>query len=176
LTHPIDELMQDHRIIEQVLACLEQTEPPQSVEFYERAIDFITQFADGHHHDKEEHQLFPALAAQGMPTEGGPIACMLHEHEEGRGYVARMRAAVAAEDVAAAARAGADYAGLLRDHIAKEDNILFQMAREMLPAAVIDKLATDFETIESTTPRQSQYRQLAQELAQAVGGPTASPA
>lgn len=176
MAHPIDELMQDHRIIEQVLACLEQTGPPQSVDFYERAIDFITQFADGHHHDKEEHQLFPALVAQGMPTEGGPIACMLHEHEEGRSHVARMRAAVAAGDAAAAAQAGADYAGLLRDHIAKEDNILFQMAREMLPTAVIDRLATDFAAIESTTPRQNQYRQLAQELAQAVDAPTVSPA
>ncbi len=165
MPHPIDELMQDHRIIEQVLSTLEQTGSPHSLSFYEQAIDFITNFADGHHHEKEENRLFPALAAEGMPTQGGPIACMLHEHEEGRAHVARMRQAVAASDASAAARAGASYAALLREHIAKEDNILFQMARDMLPDAAMATLERDFAAVESATPRQQQYRQLAGDLA-----------
>ena len=166
--NPVDELKRDHRLIEQVLGALERTTEHQSLGFYEQAVDFVTHFADEHHHKKEEQLLFPALASHGIPIRGGPIGCMLDDHEEGRRHVGRMREAIAARDPAAAARAGADYAALLRAHITKEDNVLFEMARQILPAQVIDELARKFEAVESGTPRQDRYRQLAEELAQHV--------
>jgi hemerythrin-like domain-containing protein len=166
--HPIDDLMQDHRTIEKALAALEWTTSPRSVDFYEQAADFIAHFADQYHHEKEEQLLFPALAAHGIPAESGPIGCMLHDHEAGRTHLGRMRMAIAAGDRGAAAQAGADYAALLRAHIAKEDGVLFEMAREILPVAVIDELALKFEAVGSRTPRRDHYRQLADEMLASV--------
>ena len=47
-------------------------------------VEFFKGFADHCHHCKEENRLFPALEEAGMPREQGPIAVMLHEHQQGR--------------------------------------------------------------------------------------------
>jgi hemerythrin-like domain-containing protein len=162
---PLDELMDEHRTIEQVLAALEAAaERELPVAFYERAVDFIVHFADGCHHDKEEALLFPAMEAHGVPTGGGPLGVMLHEHEVGRACVARMRQAIAAGDAAAARDAARDYTDLLRAHIAKEDGVLYRIARQVLPAAELASLAERFEAVEASRPDAPRYRELAARL------------
>ena len=79
-------LKHEHRIIERVLAVMERlAEKPGigSKEVWEKAIDFIRNFADKCHHLKEEQILFPALEEHGIPREGGPVGMMLLEHEAG---------------------------------------------------------------------------------------------
>jgi hemerythrin-like domain-containing protein len=46
------------------------------------------------HHAKEEHGLFAALEATGMPRENSAIGMMLREHEEARKIVGQIRTAV----------------------------------------------------------------------------------
>ena len=46
------------------------------------------------HHGKEEDILFAAMAENGFPTEGGPIAVMLAEHVRGRAFIQAMAQAV----------------------------------------------------------------------------------
>src|SRR3970040_1095158 len=130
-------LKQEHRIIEKVLGAVEKlTKSPGEipVDLWEKAIDFIRNFADKCHHLKEEGLLFPMLEEHGIPREGGPVGMMLMEHEEGRGYVRAMAAALSAakgdaegakKQLGENARA---YLRLLKEHIAKEDQILFEMA------------------------------------------------
>jgi hemerythrin-like domain-containing protein len=141
--HPVTELMNEHRLIERVLAALESrlNEEPASgfpVTFVEQALEFLTEFADGCHHFKEEESLFPALARAGMPVEGGPIGMMLYEHDIGRRCLSGIRQQLDAArggDAAACASIRAyakQYIELLRSHIWKEDNILFQKARHAL--------------------------------------------
>ena len=162
---PIDELMDEHRTIEQVLAALDAAAGKElPLDFYERAVDFITQFADGCHHDKEEGLLFPALEAHGVPKGGGPIAVMLQEHEIGRACVARLRAAIAAGDRAAARDAAGDYTDLLRPHIAKEDGVLYPIARSVLPERELASLATRFEAVAASRGDAAPYRELAARL------------
>jgi hemerythrin-like domain-containing protein len=103
-------------------------------------MEFLREYADACHHAKEEQHLFPALEARGLPREGGPIGCMLHDHEEGRDLVRTMVALlpeVGAEPGKARAFAGAasQYCGHLRDHINKENNVLFRMAASLLTPA-----------------------------------------
>jgi hemerythrin-like domain-containing protein len=100
-----------------------------------------------------------------MPSAGGPIGCMLHEHEDARAHTQRIREAVAEGDPAAAARAASDYATLLRDHIAKEDNVLYEMALKILPSQAFDQMAQDFEAVESEAPCRDRYQKLADEIA-----------
>ena len=144
----------DHRVIEQVLDALEklaQAPALSALDPWEKAIDFIRNFADKCHHLKEEKLLFPAMEQHGIPLEGGPLGVMLAEHEEGRGYVKAMAAAltIAAKDPAAAKKSLQEtaraYVRFLREHIQKEDDILFNMADGVLSAEEQKELLCDFE-------------------------------
>jgi len=120
----------------------------------DQAVDFIKTFADKCHHGKEEDLLFKAMTKVGFPAESGPIAVMLSEHGEGRGYVQEM--AIAAvnyrNDVQGAAAQFAEnainYKILLTQHIMKENNILFPMADANIPTNTQNSLLEDFERVE----------------------------
>ncbi len=155
-----DILMSEHRVIERVIAVLDQAagrlEAGEAVRpgFFIDAAEFIKGFADGCHHRKEEGVLFKAMAAGGVPVQGGPIGVMLSKHEQGRIFTRGMRAAAerlqtgeaaAQADVIQNARG---YAALLRQHIFKEDNILFPMAGKVIAAAQQERMSEDFEHVE----------------------------
>lgn len=137
---PIQILKDEHRVIEKVLDAMELAIRHQSMDrsFFEDALDFFRNFADGCHHAKEENELFPALEKAGIPNEGGPIGCMLNEHDQGRSLlkiIDENLEAAAGGDVTALnnlRHAGTDYVDLLREHIDKEDNVLFVMADQVL--------------------------------------------
>ena len=86
-------LIQEHRIIEQGLNCLEvmaQQAANKKMLDEERAfqaIEFFKNFADKCHHGKEEERLFPALEACGIPRDGGPTGVMIYEHDLGRKFI-----------------------------------------------------------------------------------------
>jgi len=153
-------LMDEHRVIERVLAALEgaarRVEAGQAVRpgFFIEAAEFIRGFADGCHHIKEEDVLFRSMEDHGVPVHGGPLGVMLHEHELGRGFTREM--ATAAErwqngDDSARANVVANalgYVSLLRAHIHKEDNILFRIADQVLPPDEQDRVNDGFDHIE----------------------------
>ena len=155
-----DMLMAEHRVIERVLMALEKAvrrmEAGQVVRpgFFLDAAEFIRGFADECHHRKEEGVLFKALADNGMPAEQGPLATMLYEHEKGRQFTRGMSTAAkkwqngkttAKNEVISNALS---YAGLLRQHISKEDQVLFPMANRIIPAEQQRKIVEDFERVE----------------------------
>lgn len=178
-------LMQEHRVIERVLAALNQAsgalESGKDVRpgFFGDAADFISGFADGCHHKKEEGVLFKSLIDHGMPAYGGPIAVMLAEHEQGRAYTRGMRAAaaaLAAGDQSAKAKLLANargYTALLAQHIAKEDQVLFPMADRVIPPADQPAVTDGFEHVEHEETGEGiheKYLALAQSLeAEAAG-------
>jgi len=151
-----DLLRDEHRVIERVLAVLERlTKRPvaQSLDSWKKALDFIRGFADGCHHFKEEKVLFPAMEAHGIPTEGGPIGMMLLEHEEGRGYVKSMLAALEEVQTEATKQTlisnANSYLRLLKEHIQKEDDVLFKIADETIAASEQKELLRAFEEHEA---------------------------
>lgn len=142
---PIDTLMAEHRIIERVLEALElAADREMPVSFYERALDFLAAFADRCHHAKEEERLFPLLETHGIPREMGPIGVMCDEHVVGRAHVQRMREQLRLGRRDALCRESLDYVVLLRQHIRKEDEILFQMARQVIRSDETRRLAGAF--------------------------------
>lgn len=149
----VELLMEEHRGIEHMLDVLgvlaERLAAGQEINAgdADRAVDFLSGFADKCHHAKEEGQLFPALVAAGVPQEGGPVGVMLREHNEGRGYIAAMRNALAQGNGSAFAAAARAYAALLRQHILKEDQVLYPMAEVRL-ANQDEALVTAYEKIE----------------------------
>ena len=174
-------LTDEHRVIERVLAALEKlTHKParEALESWKLALEFFRHFADQCHHFKEEKVLFPALEEHGIPNQGGPIGMMLMEHEEGRAHVRAMFAAlgrIEAKDETAQASLFENaraYLRLLREHIQKEDDILFRMADEVLPADEQRKLLKNFEAHEAEeigAGVHEKYLKLAEELAGAAG-------
>jgi hemerythrin-like domain-containing protein len=153
-------LKQEHRVIERVLDALEAAAGRTAGQvgvgpsFFIEAADFIRGFADEFHHMKEENVLFETLVEHGMPRQGGPVAVMLFEHEQGRRFTRAMHAAAeqwaggdegARADVVGNAQG---YVQLLRQHIAKEENILFVMAEQFLPPDVQERVLADFVRVE----------------------------
>jgi hemerythrin-like domain-containing protein len=126
----------EHRVILQTIDCLEaiarravaERRIPQP--HADQALDIIRTFADRCHHGKEEDLLFPALEA--MRPGFGPTAQMRHEHVLGRQHVARMGEALLGGEVSTFVEHAAGYAELLRQHIHKEDEILFRIAQHLL--------------------------------------------
>jgi hemerythrin-like domain-containing protein len=150
---PIETLMTEHRDIERVIDALvgfvDELRRKEATEKEElsRFVEFIRGFADGCHHGKEEDILFESMVRHGFPRQGGPVAVMLHEHDEGRAFVRALAAHAeqggpwSAADRQAIAEAAYGYAGLLRQHIQKEDAILYPMAEQRLPPEELDRIA-----------------------------------
>jgi len=141
------------RILEQVCRQLEAAGNLNKGHF-EGILEFLSVFVDMCHHGKEEELLFPALIAAGVPKEG-PVAVLLHEHEMGRNYVKAMSQAHAAylagdrsssKDIARNARG---YIALMKDHIEKENKVLFVTADSRLSEKTQNQLFEGFEKIEA---------------------------
>ncbi len=117
-------------------------------------LEFFRLFADQCHHGKEEELLFPLLEKKGIPRYGGPIGIMLNEHDEGRQLIQNLKDSAldyAAGDSGAGARwatAARAYARLLSQHIYKENNVLFNIAEQVLTPQEQAQLAESFERLE----------------------------
>ena len=149
-------LKTEHRVILRVVDVLErlvirsQRGDGFEGDAFQQCVEFFRFFADACHHAKEEELLFPALEARGIPRENGPIGCMLEEHTLARGFTKDMGEALDErdrDDAGAEQRfiaAAREYITLLRAHINKEDNILFNMGDSVLTAEDQSSLCDKF--------------------------------
>lgn len=153
-------LKDEHQLILRMLALLEKnarkTEEGTFTDyrFYLDGVDFIRNYADRFHHAKEEDVLFEAMVANGMFRENSPIAAMLMEHDLGREFVRGMEEAAKraldgepgqAETIVANARG---YLELLREHISKEDDILYPLAERVIPEQMREGIVTGYRKAE----------------------------
>lgn len=131
-----------------------------NTDHFDLIINLIRNFADGTHHAKEEGFLFPLMGEKGFSPEFGPVAVMLHEHEQGRNYV---KAAVEAIQKFKTGNQAAlqsvyenlsGYAYLLQNHIDKENNILFKMADEAFSSAEQQNMLLQFTDVENNVDRE----------------------
>ena len=177
-------LMQEHRVIEQVLDCLEvltQQAQEQGRLKGDRAreiLEFLREFADRCHHGKEEDHLFPWLERHGFSRQMGPTGVMLREHTLGRHYIQQMNKALpgaeagVANDVHAFVHHAKAYVQLLREHINKEDHCLFAMAEQVASAEDDQELLQAYTKVEhhDIGPGvHEKYLNLANELAKHFG-------
>lgn len=120
----------------------------------EQLIDFYRGFVDQCHHAKEEDVLFPELEKRGLSKEGGPIGVMLAEHESGRRCIREIssdltRLKKGNGEIKNSIRKNASaYDELLREHITKENNVLFPLADRLLPETEAAIMIEKFEEIE----------------------------
>jgi hemerythrin-like domain-containing protein len=157
MTTATQNLENDHvqilRLIEVMERITESANP--NVEHLELIVKVIREFADGLHHAKEEQLLFPLMVQKGFSNESGPVAVMLHDHAEGRNFVKAM-----AENISLFRKGESQalkaiysnilgYTDLLKNHIGKENNVLFRMADKAFTSAEQESLLLDFTKVEN---------------------------
>jgi hemerythrin-like domain-containing protein len=132
-----DLLTRDHTIIVRALDVLDQmavlvannqTVDPQDVETLLR---FLRTFADNHHQTKEESALFPEL----MRTIAGshtPLQHMIFEHDQERSLVEGLEDALYTKKGKEFVHFANRLSSLIRTHMEKEDNLLFQIVNRSL--------------------------------------------
>jgi len=179
---PTEILKHEHQVILLVIGAAEKEAAhiretgALHAENVEKMVDFFRNFADHCHHAKEENHLFVKMVDRGMPLESGPIAVMLHEHHQGRQHIKGLAEALPAAKLGDAAAIAAvrdnliGYATLLRQHIDKEDNVLYPMADRMFTDADQKALGDAFDKVEAEEVGEGtheKFHQIAHDLAKA---------
>jgi len=151
-----DWLVAEHEMIERAMAVLKTNLDKVSSGKHNkiqtaRAIDFLLEFGDKIHNIKEEKFLFPRMHDRGAPIEGGPIGVMLLEHDLERKLLVKMQMTIgtlsAASDNKKAefVKEGLDYLTIRAEHIWKENDILYNMARKILTEDDFTYLLNEFQ-------------------------------
>lgn len=140
----------------------------------DKMMDFIKNYADKHHHGKEEIKLFNrmvehlGIAAQKLVNNG-----MLVEHDMGRFYMQELRVALddykngneeAVLDVIANA---ISYTHLLDRHIQKENDLVYPFAEKNFKKEIMDEIHKECELFEQEAKQQGtqeKYLRLLEEL------------
>ncbi|HEX7621661.1 MAG TPA: hemerythrin domain-containing protein [Anaerolineales bacterium] len=167
MSKAIADLMNEHeailsaiQILGSMVATMEKTTSVDTKDIY-NFIGFLKEFADKCHHGKEEGLLFPAMIAAGVLDKGGPISVMLVEHAQGRKLIRDMEESISTNvDRMKLAQAAKEYANLLRNHIQKENMVLFPMAENVLTETQLEKLYQGFEEHEEKVIGQGRHEEL----------------
>ena len=139
------------RLIDAMLEKCDQLENKKEIDraFFEKAIDFIRNYADKFHHAKEEDILFKELCKDTVEMHCNPTEQMRYEHDTGRGFVRGMEEALNKNDKKKLIKNARDYAELLQQHIYKEDSILYPMAEDALPGKTKKSILDKFKKLEN---------------------------
>jgi hemerythrin-like domain-containing protein len=106
------------------------------------------------------------MVDHGFPREAGPIAVMLHEHDVGRSLVgvldglAQQTTTWSEEDHGTLAHTVGEFSALLRQHIQKEDQILYPMASARLPEPVQEEMFQRFQSLEEQQTSSGEHERL----------------
>jgi hemerythrin-like domain-containing protein len=172
-SHPVDVLGEEHRTILPVLEAAEaeigRIDGGAGIRqtFWIGICDFLENYADRCHHGKEEDLLFAELEQAGLPRNMGPTACLREEHETMRGLRRRMAQALETGDARGLCRVSHQLIDTLREHIRKEDQVLFPMAKLMLGHEAVRRLRQGFQRVEHELMGEGthcRYQALAQSL------------
>ncbi len=174
----IEMLVQEHRVINSVLNCLELFVQNSERDKYfdpiaaQVMVSFFKEFADACHHGKEEDVLF--IRSNAKTGDHGPVKTLEEEHREGRGYIGEMQqaidSAIQAKSIDRFCDNARDFIDMLRRHIIREDSAVFPMIDELLDADEARALWKDFQHVESKAgDRQKRLTGVARELCKQYG-------
>jgi len=152
-------LIQEHKLILRALdvldamaASAEKSGTVQETDI-ERILDFLRWFADSHHQAKEETILFPALKAAAS-SQLRPVEHLTLEHHQERALIEDvekdLRLAELSQFVARADR----LSSTLRNHIYKEDHILFETVDAVLSEKEDDSVLEQLNRFDTALDKQ----------------------
>ena len=158
MSKPTEILSNDHKKVLEKLKVMEQTiKDLKSPNVKNTLLDLEGFFKKEVelHFRKEEEALFPEIE-KFIPREGGPVGIMLMEHEDLYRYKDNLFKGVdfllkdenTEEALVLIKENGTNYINLLREHIFKEDNMLFMMADMHLEEDQIKEIMKKFEELD----------------------------
>lgn len=134
-------------------------------DYFRKCIRFIREYADGHHHKKEEGLLFEKILDElGAVAEKLVRGGMLVEHDLARYTVGEWEKSLQAYDEEPTSlnklnilSHGMAYVYLLRRHIIKEDGVLYPFAEKNLSEASKHEINEKTEQLEAEKPDFSEF-------------------
>lgn len=178
----IDLMVEEHKNIIRMLKVVRSTcyrilkDGDINYEDFEHIIDFIRNYADKHHHGKEEKFLFKEMQSR-LGNIGNQLVThgMLVEHDLGRLYIAELQEALqrvkAGEDESKldVISNAISYTHLLTRHIEKEDSVVYVFGSKNLAEDILEEINQKSEAFEKEATEQGvqeKYIQILEKLEQ----------
>lgn len=177
-------MIDEHKYIKRMLkviraACVDVLNNKVDYMLFRDCIDFVRNFADKHHHGKEEEFLFQIMTEElGKDLVEAPLSGMYAEHDLGRLYIRNLETALkkhedgddeARLDIIANAIC---YTDLLHRHIDKEDNALFMFAEKQLKPETLEKfheMVEEYEKRETSQEAILKYTNMVKDFERKLG-------
>lgn len=147
-------------------------------EAFNMMVDFVKNYADKHHHNKEEDILFKKMSEElGEEVASGPIYGMFADHDMGRLYIKNLIEALdrvknGDEDSKVDIIANAiSYTDLLHRHIDKEDNAIYKFGQRNLSKEAMAKVEESCKEVEDIAKEkniQDKYIKIVEKLEEMV--------
>ena len=131
-------LKNEHEIIKTMIIKtldLANTSVEINADAFSLVCDFFTKYADGFHHKKEEDIYFKWMVSKNPNLKFGPIAAMLYEHNSMREFLKQSKESFLQRDMVSCRLNLNNFCLALKNHIMKEDQILYQIAEEINKAS-----------------------------------------
>lgn len=114
----------------------------------EAVMRLLRVFGDELHQAKEEDVLFPIYTAASNPSEYAAVRHMLFEHEQDRSLMSGMENSMQRSNAPQLSEYAIRLADKMRNHIFKEDNILFPSIENGLSETDDKRVMDGFETFD----------------------------
>jgi hemerythrin-like domain-containing protein len=155
-----DFLMQEHKVILRTLDVLDAI--VDSIDVTRKAdqsdidniLDLLRWFADAHHQAKEETILFPALK-QAAANQDRSLEHLNLEHDQERSLVEDLEADLRLAKLPEFVARGQRLSSTLRNHIYKEDRILFETVDAVLTAEQDDAVVERLQSFDTELDKQA---------------------
>jgi hemerythrin-like domain-containing protein len=147
-------LMQEHKlilraldVIDNMAAWAEKNGALDEVDIGD-ILDFLRWFADAHHQAKEDTILFPALK-RAAAAQGRAVDHMMLEHEQERALIEQIETSVRLAKIQEFIGYANRLSSTLRNHIYKEDDILFEFTKTALNPEIDDSVVGQLEKFDT---------------------------
>jgi hemerythrin-like domain-containing protein len=160
-------LMQEHKVILRALDVLDSMATSAATEGavdegdVGKILNFLRWFADAHHQAKEETILFPALRHAAV-AQSRSVEHMMLEHEQERSLIEKIETAIRMARIREFLSCVEKLSSTLRNHIYKEDQILFEVTREALNTDADDDVAARLDRFETAVDKEILAAKLAE--------------
>jgi len=146
---PVQQLVDEHKNILRLLNLAQYIADKRQIddamlELSRQVVFYVRNYADKHHHAKEENILF--LKAD---PDNQMVEAMLAEHEMARGFIQQASESVDSRSADRLRQALCSYAELLHEHIRKEDKILYPWFENFLSSPDKEEMQKEFEAADN---------------------------
>lgn len=151
----IEMLYQEHSVIKKAIENVKNlqgqisTNPDNFKTEMIKYIDFFRKYADGFHHYKEEQILFPEMGKKNEFLAEGVIKEMFENHEDFREMLGNIDSLISSGEYPKTHLEFEKYSEALLDHIAVEDDEVFQMAETLFDDEELEKIYFRFVDCDS---------------------------